>query len=449
VEATREDIAMADRLMKELMARSLDELPPQTRKLLSLLSQMVNGRADFRFSRKDVREHTQWGHTQLKVHLHRLEELEYLIIHRGGRCQIFVYELNWSGPETEKSGPSRPLVGGVSGSGRIVGMPMNTGATVFMALSTRTALVRSFDEKARRRRIPFSRFARKASGRPVGPQLLRVHGEQPAGAYQTLSGLAPRTRTHRTGGGNAHGAGSYQRHIFHCRKRNGEPLGFTGQHSRSVPLRVWFRWMARQHYILHNPARELELPRVGMRLPKHVLTAEETELVLAQTNVHEPLGLRDRALLETLYSTGIRRLELVRLKRWDIDLERATVAIRQGKGKKDRIIPLGDLAAAWVRKYLDEARPQLASEPDDLTVFLSNAGEALSLDYLTQVVRGYVEAANVGKQGACHLFRHTIVRVLPTMAHSKRHSTMWDRAVPEYLAIGLWRRPSLLWPRTP
>jgi integrase/recombinase XerD len=205
---------------------------------------------------------------------------------------------------------------------------------------------------------------------------------------------------------------SYQRHIFHYRKKNGEPLGFTGQHSRLVPLRVWFRWMARQHYILHNPASELELPRIGMRLPKHVLTAEETELVLAQTNVHEALGLRDRALLETLYSTGIRRLELVRLKRWDLDLERVTVAIRQGKGKKDRILPLGDRAAAWVRKYLDEARPQLASEPDDLTVFLSNAGEALSLDYLTQVVRGYVEAANVGKQGACHLFRHTMATLM-------------------------------------
>jgi integrase/recombinase XerD len=205
---------------------------------------------------------------------------------------------------------------------------------------------------------------------------------------------------------------SYQRHIFHYRKKNGEPLGFTGQHSRLVPLRVWFRWMARQHYILHNPASELELPRIGMRLPKHVLTAEETELVLAQTNVHEALGLRDRALLETLYSTGIRRLELVRLKRWDLDLERVTVAIRQGKGKKDRILPLGDRAAAWVRKYLDEVRPQLASEPDDRTVFLSNAGEALSLDYLTQVVRGYVEAAQIGKQGACHLFRHTMATLM-------------------------------------
>src|SRR5208282_1611388 len=112
----------------------------------------------------------------------------------------------------------------------------------------------------------------------------------------------------------------------------------------------------------------------------------------------------------TLYSTGMRRLELVRLTLWDLDLERATVAIRQGKGKKDRIIPLGDRAAAWVRKYLDES--QLAAEPDDKIVFLSNAGEPFSLDYLTEAVRGYVEAANIGKRGACHLFRHTMATLM-------------------------------------
>jgi len=96
----------------------------------------------------------------------------------------------------------------------------------------------------------------------------------------------------------------------------------------------------------------------------------------------------------------------------DLDLERATVAIRQGKGKKDRIIPLGDRTALWVRKYLDESRPQLASEPDDKIVFLSNAGEPLSLDYLTEMVRGYVDAAEIGKRGACHLFRHTMATLM-------------------------------------
>ena len=209
---------------------------------------------------------------------------------------------------------------------------------------------------------------------------------------------------------------SYQRHVFHYRKKNGEPLSFTGQHDRLVPLRVWFRWMARQHHILHNPASELELPRLGMRLPKAVLTAEEAEQVIEQTSLAveqgDPLGLRDRAILETLYSTGMRRLELVNLKLWDLDLERATVTIRQGKGKKDRIIPLGDRAAAWVRKYLDESRPHLATEPDDQIVFLSNAGEPFSLDYLTEMVRGYVEAADLGKRGACHLFRHTMATLM-------------------------------------
>ena len=118
IEATREDIQTADRLMKELLARSLDELPPQTRKLLSLIEAMVSGRAAFLFSRRDVRDHTGWGHTQLKIHLHRLEELEYLAIHHGGRGQNYVYELNWSGSESEKSGSSRPQVGGMSGDGR-------------------------------------------------------------------------------------------------------------------------------------------------------------------------------------------------------------------------------------------------------------------------------------------------------------------------------------------
>jgi integrase/recombinase XerD len=170
--------------------------------------------------------------------------------------------------------------------------------------------------------------------------------------------------------------------------------------------------MARNHHILHNPASELELPRLGIRLPKAVLTASEAEQVMQQTRIHDPLGLRDRAILETLYSTGMRRLELVNLTLWDLDLERATVAIRQGKGKKDRIIPLGDRTALWVQKYLEESRPQLASEPYDKTVFLSNAGEPLSLDYLTEMVRGYVDAADVGKRGACHLFRHTMATLM-------------------------------------
>ena len=108
----------------------------------------------------------------------------------------------------------------------------------------------------------------------------------------------------------------------------------------------------------------------------------------------------------------MRRLELVNLKIWDLDPERLTVTIRQGKGKRDRVIPIGDRAAAWVRKYLAESRPQLASEPDDQTLFVGHNGEPFSLGYLSQVVRDYVDAANLGKRGACHLFRHTMATLM-------------------------------------
>jgi integrase/recombinase XerD len=205
---------------------------------------------------------------------------------------------------------------------------------------------------------------------------------------------------------------AYQRHVFHYRKKNGEPLAFTGQQDRLVPLRVWFKWMARHHHILHNPASELEMPRLGFRLPKAVLTATEAEQIIAQPDTRELLGLRDRAILETLYATGMRRLEIANLKLWDVDAERGTVTIRQGKGKKDRVIPIGDRAAGWIARYTRDARVRLAAEPAEGTLFLSNAGEPLSLDYLTEMVRGYVDAANVGKRGACHLFRHTMATLM-------------------------------------
>lgn len=210
---------------------------------------------------------------------------------------------------------------------------------------------------------------------------------------------------------------SYQRYLLQYRKSTGDPLSFRSQHARLVPLRVWFKWLTRAHYLLHNPASELELPRTGFRLPKAVLSVTEVEQVMQQPNVHDPLGLRDRALMETLYSTGMRRLELAHLKIFDLDLERGTVFIRQGKGQKDRIIPIGERAALWVRKYLDDSRPRLASAPDDGTVFLSNAGDPFSLDHLSDLVRDYVDAAlsvdgKQGKRGACHLFRHTMATLM-------------------------------------
>jgi integrase/recombinase XerD len=198
----------------------------------------------------------------------------------------------------------------------------------------------------------------------------------------------------------------YQRYLFFYRKKNGEPLTFRSQHARLVPLRVWFKWMTRQNHILHNPASEIDLPRLGRTLPKAILSIEEIEHVMAQPNVCDPIGLRDRAILEVIYATGLRRLEIVRLKLFELQLDRGLILVNQGKGKKDRYVPIGERAAAWLRKYIAEARPELAIEPDDLSVFLTAEGEPFSRDHLTYVVKERIGAAHTGKKGACHLLRH-------------------------------------------
>ena len=103
---------------------------------------------------------------------------------------------------------------------------------------------------------------------------------------------------------------SYQRWLWRCTKANGQRLGWSTQRNRLGVLKDFFRWLTRQDVILHNPASELELPRMEKRLPQDVLTLSEVEKLLAVPNVSDPLGVRDRAMLELFYSTGLRRTEL-------------------------------------------------------------------------------------------------------------------------------------------
>ncbi len=160
-------------------------------------------------------------------------------------------------------------------------------------------------------------------------------------------------------------------------------------------------WLARNNHILYNPASDIELPRLEHRLPKFVLTASEAEQVINQPNVNEPLGIRDRAILETFYSTGIRRMEMIGLRPYDLDVERGMLIVRQGKGKKDRVIPIGDRAVAWIERYLVEVRPGLlVGDRAGDALFLTNRGSPFSPDQMTQLVAGIRQRRRHRQEGA-------------------------------------------------
>jgi integrase/recombinase XerD len=204
----------------------------------------------------------------------------------------------------------------------------------------------------------------------------------------------------------------YQGFLFHQRKRDGEPLSFRSQRMRLAAVQGFFRYLTRMREIPANPASELELPRVGKHLPHHVLTIAEAEKLLSQPDLGAPMGVRDRAILETFYSTGIRRAELAGLSVYDIDDARGTLLVRQGKGKKDRIIPIGERALAWVAKYREEVRGTLAISPGQTALFLNDFGESIGISWLSVLVRRYIKQAEIDKQGACHLLRHTMATLM-------------------------------------
>lgn len=199
---------------------------------------------------------------------------------------------------------------------------------------------------------------------------------------------------------------SYQRWLYNHRTKSGRPLGITTQRGYLGALMQFFAWLTRQHVIEANPASELELPRPEKRLPVEALSINQVESILAQPAINDPLGIRDRAVMELLYSTGIRRSELARLEL--ADLNRAKCLLRVfGKGRKERVVPVGARAMQWLEKYLNEVRHLLALESGAQPLFLSGYGEAFNPDVLGRKIGKYIETANIGRAGGAHLFRHT------------------------------------------
>ena len=199
----------------------------------------------------------------------------------------------------------------------------------------------------------------------------------------------------------------YQSYLYHYRKANGEPLSFNSQSTQLYPIVAFFKWCVRENHLLYNPASELVLPKPPRQLPKHLMSVAEIETILNQADIETLSGIRNRAILETLYSTGIRRSELIHLSLYDVDTGRGTLMVRLGKGSKDRLIPIGARACAWVARYVEEVRPQLALTTDQQTLFVTDYGEPFEKNRLSDMVKRHMQYAGFNS-GGCHVFRHAM-----------------------------------------
>ena len=216
---------------------------------------------------------------------------------------------------------------------------------------------------------------------------------------------------------------SYQLHLHDYRSpRTGEPLVVNTQIARLGCVRRLFAWLCRTGAIPANPAADLDLPRKQTRhIPKSLKPDEITRL-LARPNTTDTFGLRDRTILELFYATGIRRTEMTNLDHGDYDASARTLLVRQGKGGKSRLLPVGERAAFWVNRYLSESRPKFSYLPHETAMFLSGYGTRITPGYLGYWVAGQMKQAGITIKGSCHLFRHSCATAVHIAALTEIHA---------------------------
>jgi integrase/recombinase XerD len=201
---------------------------------------------------------------------------------------------------------------------------------------------------------------------------------------------------------------TYQHHLHQYRSpRTKAPLVVNTQLARLGCVRRFFAWLCRTGMIPANPAADLDLPRKQARhLPK-ALNPDEITRLLALPNTGDPFGLRDRSMLELFYATGIRRTEMANLDHGDYDPATRTLLVRKGKNGKSRLLPVGERAAAWLDRFLDESRPLFHHLPHETALFISGYGTRFSPEYLGNWVKKLLKRCGIDKPGSCHLWRHS------------------------------------------
>ena len=172
-----------------------------------------------------------------------------------------------------------------------------------------------------------------------------------------------------------------------------------------VSIRVFLRFLTEESILSANPAEEIESPKTDKTLPE-ILSLEEVETLLEQPDTQIPQGMRDRAMLEMLYATGMRVSELTQLQVNHVHLEAGYVLV-YGKGSKERIVPIGNEAMKWARRYMGETRERLLKKRESPFLFVNRSGKPMSRQNFWKSIKAYGRRAGIRKRIAPHLIRHS------------------------------------------
>ena len=200
----------------------------------------------------------------------------------------------------------------------------------------------------------------------------------------------------------------YARYTHRSKNREGKPLSISRKITIFVSVKLFLEWLYKNGSIFLNLSDSLTILKPPFNLPRNIFTVKEIDKMIKAVDLQTNYGMRDRAILETFYSTGIRRLELAELKLADIDYDRQVLYVRKGKGGKQRIVPIGKRAMKWLELYLQDTRARLLKDNDDKGfVFVSNRSSRLCNAYLCMLISGYRKKAGIEKDGSCHSLRHS------------------------------------------
>jgi len=192
--------------------------------------------------------------------------------------------------------------------------------------------------------------------------------------------------------------------VRHLQSRRAAGLSARSAARLISALRGFFAFAAAEGIVAEDPTTHVENPKTWAALP-HALAPADVEALLSAPDDDAPLGLRDRAMLETLYATGLRVSELVRLETERVDLEGGTILVT-GKGNKERLVPLGRTARKWIARYLSEARPGLDAKRSP-HLFLNRRGAAMTRQRFWQLIEGYARRAGIRAPISPHVLRHS------------------------------------------